>query len=99
MVAEPGRAVGLPRMLRLWALAARMDLLFIARSVKLALSFYVADILIGSGMVATTFLLTERFGAIGGWTRPGLLFLLAYGLLVRALTDSCFGFNISHISR
>jgi ABC-2 type transport system permease protein len=49
--------------------------------------------------VATVFLLAERFGAIGDWTRPQLLFMLGYGLLVRGVLVAFFSFNISHISR
>jgi ABC-2 type transport system permease protein len=89
----------LRRLLRLWGAYARMDLLFIARGVKLALSFYVADVLIGASSSATTYLLAERFGAIGPWTRPAILFMLGYGLIVRGLMESLFAFNVGFISR
>ena len=106
-----GRAVGigagraewparpLRRLLRLWAVYARMDLLFIARGFKLAIAFYLADIVIGATSAATTFLLAERFGGIGPWSRPAILFMLGYGLVVRGLMESLFAFNISSISR
>jgi ABC-2 type transport system permease protein len=90
---------GLRRLLRLWALAARMDLLFIARGFKLAIAFYVADMIIGASSAATTLLLAERFGGIGVWSRPAILFMLGYGLLVRGVIDTCFNFNVSFISR
>lgn len=87
------------RILRLLRLQAEMDLVFIARGVPTALSFYASDVLTGLAAVATIFLLAERFGAIGQWTRAELLFLLGYGLLVRGVLETCFGFNVSHISR
>src|SRR5262245_36985770 len=79
-LARPERARPVRRLLRLWGAYARMDLLFIARGAKLALSFYVADVVIGASSSATTFLLAERFGTIGPWTRPAILFMLGYGL-------------------
>jgi ABC-2 type transport system permease protein len=87
------------RLPRLWAVYARMDLLFIARGVKLAISFYVADMIIGATSAATTYLLAERFGGIGPWSRPAILFMLGYGLIVRGLMESLFAFNIASISR
>jgi ABC-2 type transport system permease protein len=89
----------LRRLLRLWGIYARMDLLFIARGVKLAVAYYVADLLIGASSAATTYLLAERFGGIGPWTRPAILFMLGYGLLVRGMMECLFSFNISYISR
>jgi ABC-2 type transport system permease protein len=89
----------LRRLLRLWAVYARMDLLFIARGVKLAIAFYLADIVIGATSAATTFLLAERFGGIGPWSRPAILFMLGYGLIVRGLMESLFAFNVGFISR
>jgi ABC-2 type transport system permease protein len=89
----------LRRLVRLWAVYARMDLLFIARGLKLAAAFYLADIVIGATSAATTFLLAERFGGIGPWSRPAILFMLGYGLVVRGLLESLFAFNVGFISR
>jgi ABC-2 type transport system permease protein len=89
----------LRRLIGLWAIAARMDLLFIARGVKVAVAYYVADVIIGATSAATIFLLAERFGAIGDWSRPAILFMLGYGLTVRGLIESLFSFNIGFISR
>jgi ABC-2 type transport system permease protein len=97
--AAESEARPLRRLLRLWAVYARLDLLFIARGVKLAIAFYLADVIIGASSAATTYLLAERFGGIGPWSRPAILFMLGYGLIVRGLMESLFGSNISFISR
>jgi ABC-2 type transport system permease protein len=94
MVAERIR-----RLLRLWQLYATMDLLFLARGPQVAITFYVSDLLTGTAAVTATFLLAERFDGIGPWTRAQILFLLGYALLVRALIDVFFNYNLAFISR
>lgn len=87
------------RLLRLWQLYATMDLLFLARGPQVAITFYVSDLLTGTAAVTATFLLAERFDGIGPWTRAQILFLLGYALLVRALIDVFFNYNLAFISR
>lgn len=87
------------RLLRLWRLYATMDLLYIARGVQVALAYYVADTLIGVAAVTATFLLAERFDGIGAWTRPQVLFMLGYALLVRGIVATFFNYNLAFISR
>ena len=89
----------LRRLLRLWQLYATMDLLYLARGPQIALTFYVSDFITGVAAVTATFLLAERFDGIGPWTRPQILFLLGYALLVRALIDLFFNYNLAFISR
>src|SRR5207244_6500665 len=40
-----------------------------------------------------------RFDGIGSWTRPQVLFMLGYALLVRGLIDTFFNYNLAFISR
>jgi len=89
----------LARLLRLWALAARMDLLFLARGLKVGVSWYFADLLLGLSGAVWAFLLAERFGGIGEWTKPQVVFLLGLALLVRGVNDAVFGMNVSFPSR
>ena len=89
----------LPRMLRLWRLYATMDLLYLARGTQAALTYYASDLLIGLAAITATFLLAERFDGIGAWTRPQVLFMLGYALLVRGLVNTFFNYNLAHISR
>lgn len=76
-----------------------MDLIWIARGFKQAVTFYLTDTVIGLSTAAVTFLLAARFDGIGEWSRPAILFLLGYGVLVRSLQETFFGFNVGYISR
>jgi ABC-2 type transport system permease protein len=76
-----------------------MDLLYLARGPQVALTYYFTDALIGVAAATATFLLAERFDGIGPWSRPQVLFMLGYALLVRLLIDVFFNYNLSHISR
>lgn len=87
------------RLLRLWRLYGSMDLLYLARGPQVALTFYVSDLVIGVAAATATFLLAERFDGIGSWTKPQVLFMLGYALLVRMLIDTFFNYNLAHISR
>lgn len=87
------------RVFGLWRLYATMDLLFVARGPRVALTFYFSDLVRGAAAATATFLLAERFDGIGAWTRPQVLFLLGYALLVRLLIDTFFNYNLAHVSR
>lgn len=89
----------LVRIGRLFALYARMDLLWIARAKSSAITFYLSEWVLGLGVVAATWLLAERFDGIGPWSRPQVIFLLGYSLLVRGTVEMVFGWNVAHISR
>ena len=87
------------RVLRLWRLYGGMDLMYIARGPTVALTYYVSDVVIGIAAATATFLLAARFDGIGAWSRPQVLFLLGYALLVRMLVNIFFNYNLAHISR
>ena len=82
------------RLLELWSLYARMDILFLWRGTSLALAYYVSDLVIGTAAVTATFLLAERFDGIGVWSKHQVVFLLGYALLVRGCLDVFFNFNL-----
>ncbi len=84
---------------RLWWLYAGMDLLWIARGARDALLWICSDVLVSVATVATTLLLAERFGGIGAWSRAQVVFMLGYAMVVNALLDLFFGYNIRMISR
>lgn len=87
------------QLLVLWALAAKMDLIFISRGLKQVLFFYLSDGLFAIAAVAGTYLLAERFDGIGPWSKPQVVFMLGYATLVRGSMDLFFTFNVSFISR
>jgi ABC-2 type transport system permease protein len=83
----------------LLGLYARMDVMWIARARSTAVTFYLAEWVLGFGIVASTWLLAESFDGIGPWSRAQVVFLLGYSLLVRGVVDMLFGWNVAHISR
>ncbi len=87
------------RIASLLALYARLDVLWIARGPGAALSWYASEAIVSLGLVATTFLVAERFDGIGRWSRDEVLFMLGYALLARGLIDVTAGWNVLHISR
>jgi len=89
----------LRRILELWALYSRLDVMFLLRSPASALAYYASDLVIGLATVTATFLLAARFDGIGAWSRSEVLFLLGYALLVRGLINTLFNFNVAFISR
>src|SRR5713226_3553877 len=86
------------QLMRLLALYATMDLLFLARGTQVALAYYASDFVIGLAAVTATYLLAERFDGIGPWTKLQVLFLLGYVLLVRGVIDTFFNYTFSFIS-
>src|SRR5205814_6110009 len=41
----------------------------------------------------------QRFDGIGAWSKPQVLFLLGYALLVRGIIGTLFNYNLAFISR
>ena len=87
------------QLLRMWWLYAGMDVLWIARGTRDALIWLGSDMVAGLAGISTTVLLAERFDGIGPWTKPQILFMLGYALVVGGLLDILFGYNIKMISR
>src|SRR6266511_4158487 len=92
-------AASVRRVMELWGLYARLDMLYVLRGSQTALSFYLSDLIMGVAAVTAMFLLAQRFDGIPPWTRDQMLFLLGYALLVRGTIDVFFNYNISFISR
>ena len=84
---------------RLWWLYARMDFLWITRVPKLFLTYYLSDAILNGATVTAMVLLAQRFGGIGVWTQPQIIFMLGYSTLVSGLVETFFGYNVLLISR
>ncbi|MDR3120378.1 MAG: ABC transporter permease [Clostridiales bacterium] len=92
--------ISLRRFLGLYALYARMDLDFLVRDARLSLMAIAADGLSNAASVSGVFLLSQRFGGIGGMSRWDVLFMLGYVTCVTGLYQLFFsGNNTGHISR
>jgi ABC-2 type transport system permease protein len=89
----------LPRLLALWRLYARMDIVWMLRDLPSLLTYLLSDLIVSIGAITATFLLAERFGGIGRWTTDQIIFLLGYALLANGLPDVLFNYNVSYISR
>ena len=96
---SPFSFVTLRRLLRLYALYARLDLIFVTRDMKLFLLWMVTDAVMGIAMITSIWLLSIRFTGIGIWSHAQIVFLLGYSAVVGALIDVGFNYNVSHISR
>ena len=87
------------RLLRLLGIHAYLDLLFVTRNLRDMALWAAADLISGAAAVSAVYLLAERFGRIGPWGKWQLLFMLGYAVLVNALIELFFGFNVAWISR
>jgi ABC-2 type transport system permease protein len=76
-----------------------MNLAVVLRGGREAVIDVLSDAVISLAAVSTSLLLAERFDGIGQWTINQIYFMLGYTLLVSALLDSVFGYNILSISR
>ncbi len=89
----------LRRVARLWRLYAAMDLMWLSRDLRSVITYLISDATLAVAAVTGTVLLAERFDGIGHWSKPQVLFMLGYGLILNGLTDMFFNWNVSHISR
>lgn len=87
------------RLLRLWRLYGTMDLLWMARDIRSLLMFAISDLVVAAASVTGTLLLAERFHGIGRWSTTQILFMLGYAMLVGAIPDVFFNYNVAYISR
>jgi ABC-2 type transport system permease protein len=86
------------RVFALWAVATRMDLLWLANPGS-ALTWYLSEVLASIAVVTSTFLISARFDGIARWSKPQVIFLLGFAVLVRGAVEMAFGMNIAFISR
>lgn len=89
----------LARVPALWLVYARMDLIYITRSPRNFVAFFLSDAILAVGAVSTTLLVAERFGGIGGWSRDQVLFMLGYAAAATGMLELFFSFNVRFISR
>ncbi len=87
------------RVFRLLGISAKMDLVWLLRDTKYAISGITADILSNLATVSGVFLISVRFGGIGGMSSDEVLFMMAYSTLVTGIFMLFGGANNIHISR
>ena len=82
-----------------WRVQAHLDFMWMTRDLRFFLINVVSDVILNLAGVTAVFLLAERFGGIGHWSRDQVIFMLGYAALVRGFLDVGFGYNVLHISR
>lgn len=87
------------RLLRLWALYARLDLLLLTRDLKSFLIWTLSDAITNMASVTGMLFLAARFQGIGVWSQAQIVFMLGYAALVEGMGSLFFNYNVLHISR
>jgi ABC-2 type transport system permease protein len=87
------------RILRLLAISAKMDLVWLLRDTKYALAGIASDILSNLATISSVFLIAVRFGGIGGMSADEVLFMMAYSTFTNGIFILFGGANNVHISR
>ncbi len=92
-------AASVRRILRLWSLYARMDVLWVTRDLNTVFAWLMSDTILNVGALLGMLLLAERFAGIGAWSKMQVLFLLSYAAVSGGLIDTLFNYNVAFISR
>ena len=87
------------QILSLFAISAKMDLAWLLRDTKYALAIIGADVISNLSTISGVFLISVRFGGIGGMTVDEIIFMMAYSTLVTGLFILFGSGNNIHISR
>ena len=87
------------KLLRLWTMYARLDLIWVTRDLKMFLLWMLTDAMMGIAMITSIWLLSIRFTGIGIWNHAQIVFLLGYAAVAGGIIDVGFNYNVSHISR
>lgn len=87
------------RMLKLLAISAKMDLVWLLRDTKFALLGVFGDVVNNLATVSGIYLIAARFSGIGGMSAGEVLFMLAYSTLTTGIFIMFGSGNNIHISR
>lgn len=94
-----GVKITIRRVLRLFAIAAKLDLAWLLRDTKYAIAGITADLISNLSTVSAVWLIALRFGGIGGMSTNEVLFMMAYSTLTTGLFILFGSGNNIHISR
>ncbi len=94
-----GAKATVKRALGLLSISAKMDLAWLLRDTKFALGAITADTLANLSVVSGVWLISLRFGGIGGMSPDEVLFMLAYSTVTTGLFILFGAGNNIHISR
>jgi ABC-2 type transport system permease protein len=89
----------LKRVLDLFYISAKMDLMWLLRDTKFALAAITADTVSNLSVVSSVYLIALRFGGIGNMSVDEVLFMMAYSTLTTGVFILFGSSNNIHISR
>lgn len=98
-MADKSTKITLRRILQLFAISAKLDLVWLLRDTRFAITAIIADMISNVAMVSGVFLIALRFGGVGGMSADEVLFMLAYSTLVTGIFIVFGAANNIHISR
>jgi ABC-2 type transport system permease protein len=87
------------RIMKLLAISAKLDLMWLLRDTKYALLIMFGDIVNNAATLSGVYLIAARFGGIGGMSADEVLFMMAYSAIVTGLFVLFGSGNNIHISR
>ncbi len=92
--------INIKRILKLYAIHAKIDLAWLMRDTKYAFINIIADVISSVASVSGIFLLAMRFEGIGGMQKFEVLFMMGYITCVTGIFQLFFSMNnVGHISR
>ena len=91
--------ITLKRILKLLAISAKLDLLWLLRDTKYAILGIFGDMVNNVATVSGVFLIASRFGGIGDMSTDEVLFMMAYSTMVTGIFILFGSGNNIHISR
>ncbi len=86
-------ADSIKRLISLWAIHAKLDLLWLIRDTKNCVLNIIADLTSSLSTILGIFLLSQRFDNIGGMSSDHILFMLGYACLVDGIFLMFFMMN------
>jgi ABC-2 type transport system permease protein len=87
------------KVINLWALYARIDIMWLLKDFKNFFMCTVTDMVINLASITGVWLIAERFAGIGGLGKYQIIFMLGYSLAVGGVMNMMFNMNILYISR
>jgi ABC-2 type transport system permease protein len=87
------------RIMSLFAISAKMDLVWLFRDTKYAIVAILSDAISNISVVSGVYLIALRFGGIGGMNVDEVLFMMAYSTIITGLFIMFGASNNIHISR
>lgn len=87
------------RIIRLLGISAKLDLVWLFRDTRFAVAGIIADIISNISTVSGVYLISLRFGGIGGMSSDEVLFMMAFSTITTGIFILFGSGNNIHISR